>query len=178
MYRSQLLTLLNEYQPSLEEIDSKERLINFIKNNSNCFERTLKEGHITGSAWLVNKNKDKALLLHHRKLNIWVQPGGHADGNSDVLQVALNEAKEESGIDNIKAIKEEIFDIDIHLIPASVKEETHFHYDIRFLLQVEGDEQVKMNSESKNFMWIDKNNPQYNGDDRSVVRLIEKWQKL
>lgn len=176
MQRQEILNLLEKYQPNEQEFEFKHRMIDFIKNNSNCFDRSLEDGHITASSWLVNKENDKALLLHHAKLNIWVQPGGHCDGDHDILQVALKEAREESGINNIKALSDQIFDIDIHLIPESKKEKAHFHYDIRFLLQVIGDEQVALNEESKNFIWIDKNN--YPNIDTSVHRMIKKWQKL
>lgn len=112
-----------------------QRMIHFIQNTPECFERDNPTGHITGSAWLLNPEGDKALMTHHRKLKRWLQPGGHADGQKDTLAVAIREANEESGISCITAISDEIFDIDIHLIPSRPGEAEHFHYDIRYLLR-------------------------------------------
>ena len=70
-----------------------DRFIKFIEQNPNCFERSNK-GHITGSAWIVNHDNSKVLLTHHRKLNLWLQLGGHADGEPDTKAVSLKEAQE------------------------------------------------------------------------------------
>lgn len=88
----------------------------------------------------------------HRKLKRWVQPGGHADGQCDTLSVALREAEEESGISGISPISEDIFDIDIHLIPARPGEEAHYHYDIRYLLRAPH-ENVVISDESDALEW-------------------------
>lgn len=169
-----LLTLLGKYNPSYpEEIIAKERMISFINKNHNCFDRELEQGHITGSGWLLNKNGDKALLMHHMKLDKWLQPGGHADGNSDILAVAIKEAQEESGINAIEAVDGSIFDVDIHAIPENSKDKAHFHYDVRFLLQVKSDEELSNNGESKELRWIDKISALTT--EESVVRMYRKW---
>src|SRR5215510_11521790 len=90
----------------------------FVAANPNCFERSLQIGHVTGSAWIVDLDRTHALLTHHRKLNKWLQLGGHADGDPDILRVALREAREESNLDAIRPVSENIFDVDIHVIPA------------------------------------------------------------
>ena len=169
-----LLTLLDEYTPTYEEEGYKKQLIEFIKTHEDCFERSLEVGHITASAWLLNKTGEKALLMHHAKLNKWVQLGGHCDGNPDVLGVALQEAQEESGIKGIAAVSPSIFDIDIHEIPAKVEIKKHLHYDVRFLLQVTSDEKIKKNHESKELLWIhdEKDLPT---KSPSIVRMFYKW---
>ena len=111
------------------------RILYFIRNTLDCFERSHLTGHITGSAWLLNPNGDKVLMTLHRKLQRWLQPGGHADGQTDTLAVAIREAEEESGIHGITPVSEDIFDVDIHLIPARPGEPEHYHYDIRYLLR-------------------------------------------
>ncbi|MCL5875774.1 MAG: NUDIX hydrolase [Candidatus Dependentiae bacterium] len=174
MKREMLLKLLERYTPLIEEIVHKNKIINFIKNNTDCFERTLQEGHVTASAMLLNKNHTQALLMHHAKLDMWVQLGGHCDGESDVLQVAIKEAQEESGIMALEAVSSEIFDIDIHLIPANKKEAAHYHYDVRFLLHVVSDESIVQNSESKALQWFDVTGATLPTKERSVVRLFEK----
>lgn len=175
MKRTKLLDLLKNYIPSQEEQFFKEQIIAFAHNYENCFERSLEIGHITASCWLLNKNCSHALLTYHAKLNEWFQLGGHCDGNPDVLEVALKEAQEESGIASIKPVDNTIFDIDVHLIPENKKEKAHFHYDIRFLLQVTSDEQITISSESKDLRWFDKNRQSLPTTNSSVVRLFNKW---
>jgi len=176
MHRQQLLNLLQQYCPTdAQEKKFKEQLLAFVQKYPNCFERSLEVGHITASCWLVNKDNSKALLMHHTKLDKWFQLGGHCDGDSNVLQVALKEAQEESGIDAICPISKVIFDIDIHLIPASKKEKEHYHYDVRFLLQVTSDQQLTQNRESKELRWISKDKKDLPTDSPSVTRMFDKW---
>lgn len=176
MNRRTLTILLREYQPNApEELTYKNVMLAFIENHADCFERSLAIGHITASAWLVNKEQDQALLMHHTKLDKWFQLGGHCDGDSDVLNVAIKEAQEESGIQSIAPLSDAIFDIDIHLIPANKREEEHYHYDVRFLLQVTSDEQVIQNSESKELRWIGKSRGELPTNELSVTRMFDKW---
>lgn len=128
------------------------RILEFIRRTPDCFERSHAAGHITGSAWLLNPAGDKVLMTLHRKLKRWLQPGGHADGQSDTLAVALREAEEESGIRGILPVSEDIFDVDIHLIPARPGEPAHFHYDIRYLLRAPH-EQFVISDESDALAW-------------------------
>ena len=176
MKRLNLRKLLQNYHPvDQQEKNFKEKTLLFIDQNPDCFERTLKIGHITASAWLQNKDGSKALLLHHAKLNRWFQLGGHCDGDSDVLAVAIKEVQEESGIQNIAPVSTEIFDLDIHEIPANSREQAHDHYDVRFLLKVVGDEEIVQNRESKELRWIGKNILELPTDNPSVVRMFNKW---
>lgn len=176
MKRNKLISLLQNYFPvSAEEIKAKKDILDFINQYENCFERSLSVGHITASCWLLNKDKTKALLMHHTKLDKWVQLGGHCDGNPDTLEVAVKEAQEESGMQSIVPLSEEIFDIDIHFIPANNKEVGHYHYDIRFLLVVISHEDFIKNRESKELRWIGKNLKDLTTDSLSVVRMFNKW---
>jgi 8-oxo-dGTP pyrophosphatase MutT (NUDIX family) len=174
--RSGLIELLNKYTPALnEEIEFKERMLSFIAQNIDCFERSLPIGHITASCWLLSKDQQSALLMHHAKLDNWFQLGGHCDGDSDVLAVAIKEAQEESGIIGIVPVNHDIFDIDIHLIPENSKEKAHYHYDVRFLLQVVSDEDIVQNTESKELRWIKKEITALPTQNPSVVRMFNKW---
>jgi len=178
MNRASLQQLLKEYNPLYsDEKVYKNQMLTFIEHHPNCFERSLEIGHLTASCWLLNKDNSAALLLHHKKLQKWFQLGGHADGNHDLLAVAIKEAQEESGILNIVPIFNDIFDIDIHMIPANSKEKAHYHYDVRFLLQVVSDESVVQNHESNELRWISKNKQDLPTQDWSVVRMFEKWIK-
>ena len=176
MNRNELLKKLQEYSPSApEERVFKDQMITFINEHPNCFDRSLEIGHITASCWLLNKDGSRALLMHHAKLDKWFQLGGHCDGESNVPMVALKEAREESGINGIELKSHDIFDIDIHLIPANKKEKAHYHYDVRFLLQVMSDEQIVRSSESKDLAWISKDLASLPTNNPSVVRMFEKW---
>ncbi|HSW73737.1 MAG TPA: NUDIX hydrolase [Candidatus Limnocylindria bacterium] len=176
MHRSPLLNLLDSYQPQApEEHVYKEQITQFVKHHPQCFDRTLEIGHITASSWLLNKSGTHALLTHHAKLNAWFQLGGHCDGDADVLAVALKEAQEESGIMHIKPIAPAIFDIDIHLIPANSRERAHYHYDIRFLLQVMSDEEFVQSAESKALAWVSQDKTQLPTQERSITRMFDKW---
>jgi len=182
MHRQNLIKQIDSYAPSTDvEREMVVRFQKFIQQNTRCFERSLKEGHITGSAWLLNRGGDRVLMTHHKKLNKWLQLGGHADGESDILQVALREAQEESGILQVVPVRKEIFDIDIHRIPERPGEPEHFHYDVRYLVQVSGDgDQFKVSDESNSLKWVSKAElDNLNSDglklDRSVYRMAQKW---
>ncbi|MCH1408572.1 MAG: NUDIX hydrolase, partial [Verrucomicrobiales bacterium] len=137
-----------------DEADTARSVIDFVERNSDCFDRSLNEGHITGSAWIVDSSGTNTLLTHHRKLGIWLQLGGHADGESDVLSVAMDEAVEESGLTSLEVVCEEIFDLDVHGIPARKNEPAHFHYDVRFLFRQTGAEDYIVSEESHDLAWV------------------------
>lgn len=177
MHRKNILDLLNAYEPSLEEEKcAKENIIEFINTNPDCFERHLQKGHITASSFLVNADNTKALLMHHKKLNIWVQLGGHADGNCNVLEVAIKEACEESGLDDIQVVSKEIFDLDVHKIPANKKEQEHFHYDIRFLLKTNKEFLIQKNNESNDLRWFGKEE-ELPTKEKNILRMFNKWKE-
>lgn len=131
-----------------------QRIREFVQAAPDCFQRSHREGHITGSAWLLNPRGNAALLTLHRKLGRWLQPGGHADGDPDPLRVTLREAAEESGITGIQHLSPDIFDVDIHRIPARPQagEPEHLHYDIRFVLQAPH-ETFTCSAESEALAW-------------------------
>lgn len=177
MKNKTLFELLNAYHPeALEEKAFKQDMLELLKD-PNCFERSREDGHFTASCWLLNKDETQALLMHHTKLDQWFQLGGHCDGDSDVLAVALKEAQEESGINNIVPVSPDIFDLDIHLIPASSKHPVHYHYDVRFLLKVASYEKVIQNSESKELRWITNDSATLPPVNESVKRMFTKWTK-
>src|SRR3990167_3869834 len=103
----------------LEALDHPQAkdIYHFITREPQCFERECKEGHVTGSALVLNHDHSQVLLTYHRKLNRWLQLGGHSDGNPNTAEVALREAQEESGIQNLEFVTKKIIDVDVHLIP-------------------------------------------------------------
>lgn len=132
-----------------------EDTLTFINTHSDCFSRTNQLGHITGSSLIINKDVTSVLLHHHRKIDQWLQLGGHSDGDSHTLRVALTEAEEESGLKGFHVVSENIFDIDIHEFPALDDFPAHLHYDVRFLFQISSDLPLtKADRESKDLAWI------------------------
>ena len=155
MDRSQLIHSLNNYQTTFEE--EKEAIPRFkslLLNFSNCYERLLITGHLTASAWIIDEFGTSALLAHHKKLNCWLQPGGHADGDENIINVAIREAKEETGLKSFKLIDGNIFDIDIHFIPRHKDIQSHYHHDIRFLFVADKTENYVISDESNELAWI------------------------
>lgn len=176
MHRQNVLTLLEDYKPTdrVEE-SSRQRIIEFVKVHSDCFERSCIPGHITGSAWLINRQGSHVLLTHHGKLHMWLQLGGHCDGQSNVLDVSLREAQEESGIHAIEPVSGGIFDVDVHLIPERPGEPAHFHYDISFLMRVTDDSPYVMSDESNALQWFDQNPATFPSSELSMRRMFDKW---
>lgn len=131
-----------------------EEIYAFVAAHADCFCRTQKLGHITGSAWLLNPAGDKALLTLHHNLQRWMQLGGHSDGDPNTLAVALREATEESGIEGIVPVSPDIMDVDIHRIPdrPAKNEPAHWHYDIRFLMRAPH-EHYRISPESDDLAW-------------------------
>lgn len=179
MHRRPLLTQLRAYaQRHPAEDETVQRLIAFVEEYPNCFERSLQVGHITGSAWVVNRDGSRALFTHHRKLDAWLQLGGHADGEADVPRVALREAEEESGLAELRLFSEEIFDVDIHAIPARGAEPAHFHYDVRYVVQAIGSDAFRVSNESHDLAWIPISDVLAQFNEESILRMARKWQRM
>jgi 8-oxo-dGTP pyrophosphatase MutT (NUDIX family) len=157
----------------------RERLAVFLETYGiYAFDRALAPGHVTASAWIVDPDRLHAVLLHHRKLDRWLQLGGHVDGDPDVRRSALREAREESGLRTLRAIVDEIYDIDVHRIPARGSEPEHDHYDLRFALEADPREPLVRNAESHDVRWIALTDLEAYAIDDSVRRLAAKTQTL
>jgi 8-oxo-dGTP pyrophosphatase MutT (NUDIX family) len=177
--RARLLDELDAYAPeTAHERAMHADLRKFVAENTGCFERTLLAGHVTGSAWIVDRGGRLALLTHHRKLGRWLQPGGHADGDPDVRAVALREAREESGLRSLISASPRIFDIDVHAIPARGGEPAHLHYDVRFAFFGDPNEAPLASEESHAVAWIPLARVEEFGIDDSVRRLVEKTSRI
>ncbi|MEE8169734.1 MAG: NUDIX domain-containing protein [Phycisphaerae bacterium] len=176
MHRDALLDRLRTFSP-VESADgaARQRIVEFVRSNPDCFERSNSAGHITGSAWLIDPTGTRVLLTLHRKLGRWLQLGGHADGDCDAAAAALREAREESGIDAITLLDDAIFDLDVHEIPACDGVAAHLHYDIRFLMQVTGDPAFRTGPESRRLAWCTSDELSRLDPDASVGRMHRKW---
>lgn len=174
--RRKLLDSLDAYQPEdPAQAALKTRFMAFVAEYPDCCERSLAHGHLTGSAWLVSADGQRALLMHHRKLERWLQPGGHADGDFDLAGVALREAEEESGLSGLVP-EGGVFDLDRHEIPARGAEPAHWHYDLRFVVRASAGEDFRQNAESLALAWFDITELATRPDlDDSLRRMARRW---
>lgn len=171
-----LIDELNKFKSSklctIEEQHMISHFLNFLENNPAGFDRA-NSGHITSSAWIVNHERTHALLTHHKKFDLWVQLGGHNDGNRDCKQVAAQEGWEESGIPGLEFLHEGIFDIDIHAIASKCA----YHYDIRYLMQAPKGSNFIVSEESHDLAWVPFEKISEQTLFASVLRMNEKFKK-
>lgn len=181
--------LLENVSISFFEQQSKmiEKFRRFIESSEEIFLRKNLPGHFTGSAFILCKERKKLLMTHHLKLKKWLQLGGHADGESILHQVALNEALEESGLNNIRFSNYNffpnpqaplIFDIDCHFIPKNSKDPEHYHFDVRYLLCIDHDQEIKISRESLDLKWIDLDEVYLYNNEASIDRCVNKIKEL
>jgi 8-oxo-dGTP pyrophosphatase MutT (NUDIX family) len=174
--RSLLLSALRNYKTVYEEERSfAPRFIELLQH-PDAYQRTHLPGHITGSAWIINNDTTKVLLVEHANLHKWLQPGGHADGDENVLRVALREANEETGLTNLSLKDAGLFDIDIHSIPArkDLSFPQHDHYDVRFLFYADENDKLLISDESTDLRWIDLSELDKFNSEKSILRLRSK----
>ena len=139
------------------------------------FVRDRLDGHFTASAWLVDRSCTRVLLTHHRKLGIWVQLGGHADGDRDLCAVALREAEEESGLAGLR-VEPGVFDLDRHWIPEHKGVRGHWHYDVRYVVRAGDCEDFVVSAESHALAWRDIGAIAEDvGADESLRRMARRW---
>jgi 8-oxo-dGTP pyrophosphatase MutT (NUDIX family) len=149
-------------------------IIRFAEAQADCLLRSCVPGHLTGSAWIVSPDRERTLLTHHHKLDKWLQLGGHADGDGDLLAVALREAHEESGLTRLRAVDAEIFDCDRHWIPERKGEPAHYHHDLRFMIEADPVEPLVISSESKDLAWVDVARVTSLNPEESMARMVRK----
>jgi 8-oxo-dGTP pyrophosphatase MutT (NUDIX family) len=170
--RSQLLNLDLSDRP--EEAADRDRMIHLLDHCSTCFSRETFPAHFTGSALVVSWDAARVLLHHHRKLDRWLQFGGHCDGSEDVLSVARREALEESGIAGLTPISNLPFDLDIHEIPQFGSEPAHEHYDLRYLFTAPNGATVRISGESRELRWFTLEETQHQNLDPGLLRMIAR----
>lgn len=171
--RTELLAALALYQGWDEEQNFVPSFIELLKHRD-AYQRTHLPGHLTGSAWIIDETRGFVLLTHHSKLNKWLQPGGHADGDEDITGVASREVVEETGLHNFKVINP-IFDIDIHSIPARGSFPEHLHYDVRALLLANKNDLLTITEESHDLAWIPLDQvAEKSGSNSSIIRMMKK----
>ncbi|KAB7768165.1 NUDIX hydrolase [Xanthomonas maliensis] len=159
-----------------EEADVADAFAQLLDDAADPFVRARLQGHFTGSAWVVSGDGQRTLLTHHRKLQRWLQLGGHADGDRDLARVALREAEEESGLAELRLADGVVFDLDRHWIPARGDVPGHWHYDARYVVLAGSDERYQVSEESLALAWRPIAELLAEPDlDPSLRRMAQKW---
>jgi 8-oxo-dGTP pyrophosphatase MutT (NUDIX family) len=173
--RSSLVDAIRHYRSLYqEELAFKKQFLELL-DHPRAFYRDHLPGHITASGWIIESTRNFTLLTHHARLNKWLQPGGHADGDEHLLAVAEKEAREETGLTSLTSVHPGIFDLDIHPIPARKDFPEHFHYDVRFLFQANMDEALIVSEESHDLAWVaNAHLARATGNNTSILRMAEK----
>ena len=181
MHRESLLQALKRYEARYPQDRARSSAIAaFVRRQEDCFLRSCLEGHITASAWVLSPEGRRFLLVHHKKLGAWLQPGGHADGEPDTLTVALNESREESGLDAFEVVVEERdgpvlpLDVDVHTIPEYGDVPEHLHYDIRYLLRASKEGPLSVSEESHDVRWFSWGEAEAVLEEESLRRMAER----
>lgn len=166
-------SLLAAWQPPTPEQErTRRRILAFVDAHPrDAHLRTCLEGHLTASALVLDSRGERVLLTFHRKLGKWLQLGGHCDGDADLAAVALREAIEESGIEDL-AIDPMPIDLDIHPIPARKGEPEHLHLDTRFLVHAADGAIERASEESIQLRWFTRAEAAALDVDESVRRLL------
>lgn len=155
-----LVDQIENYHPFNEQEKMDKMLIlHCLKNENNIFCRENAIAHMTASAWVVNSTRTKVLMAYHNIYRSWAWLGGHADGEQDLLQVAIREVQEESGLRNICSMTDEVFSIEVLTVDGHMKRGTyvssHLHLNVTYLLEAnEEDELCAKADENSNVSWF------------------------
>ena len=177
MHRQAVLQLLRAHLAVAvdpHEVAMTSDTIRFVEARADCLLRACEPGHLTGSAWIVSPDRTRTLLTHHHKLDKWLQLGGHADGDPDLLAVALREAREESGLTRLRAVSSVPIDVDRHMIPPRKPEPEHYHYDLRFMIEADPAEPLVISNESKDLAWVEVARVTALNSEESMARMVRK----
>lgn len=149
-------------------------ILRFVEAHEDAFLRSCLTGHLTGSAWILSPDRTRTLLTHHRKLDKWLQLGGHADGQTDLREVALREAREESGLTRLRLLDQAVFDVDRHRIPERKGVPEHWHLDLRFLVEADPAEPLVISDESHDLAWVSLSDVERLNPEESMLRMVRK----
>lgn len=171
--RQDLINQIERYQPFNEQEEADKFLIlQWIRENDNAFLRENTVAHMTASAWVVNKDRSKVLMVYHNIYDSWSWLGGHADGETDLLAVALREVKEEAGISYVRPVSEEIFSLESLTVDGHEKNgvyvSSHLHLNVTYLMEADPEEKVSIKEdENSGVAWF--------APEEALERSTEPW---
>ena len=160
MNRFELISQIKKYK-AFNEQEEKDKylLLAWIMDNEDAFSRENKIAHITATGWVVNKDRSKVLMVYHNIYDSWSWVGGHADGETDLLAVAIREVKEETGIKKVCPVTEDIFSLESLTVDGHIKNgsyiSSHLHLNITYLLEADSEEAVSIKEdENSGVAWF------------------------
>ncbi len=175
MDQATLLADLARFRP-LDDRDRQahDAILALAGDHEQAWHRGNIPGHVTSSAWVVDETWEYALLVFHKKLQRWLQLGGHIDDDPTLPDSALREVREESGLSRIRLASQHIFDIDIHEIPARKTDPAHLHFDVRYLVIADNREPIQCSDESDDLQWVPVRDLANLTDEVSVTRMADR----
>ena len=171
--RQELLDEIAAYHPFNEQEERDKNLIfQWIEQHEDAFSRENTVAHVTASAWMVNKDRSKVLMVYHNIYNSWSWLGGHADGETDLLSVAIREVKEEAGISNVFPVSEDIFSLESLTVDGHWKNgkyvSSHLHFNVTYLLEADSEEAVSIKAdENSGVAWF--------APEEALAKSTEPW---
>ena len=179
---------LEQYKPYNEQEEVEKRImLKYLTDFDNSLTRQNEYGHFTSSAFVLNKERTKILMIYHNIYKSWAWVGGHSDGDSDLLQVAIKEAKEETGITNVKPVSDDIYSLEIVTVNGHVKRGkyvgSHVHLNLTYLLEADEAEAIKIKEdENSGVKWVPINEVVNESNERWIKehvysKIIEKMKK-
>ena len=166
---------IEKYVPYNEQEEKdKNTILKYMDTFEDTLTRNNEFGHFTASAWVVNKERTKVLMIYHNIYKSWAWTGGHADGESDLLSVAVREVKEETGVENVKVLDDDIFSLEIVCVNGHIKRgkyvSSHVHLNVTYLLEVDENETLRIKEdENSGVKWVP--------IDEIEVASTERWVK-
>ena len=142
-----------------QEENDKKIILDYMNKFNNLLTRENEITHFTASSWTVNKERTKVLMIYHKIYNSWSWTGGHADGDTNLLYTAVRELKEETGVEKVNVLKDDIFSLEILCVNGHIKRgkyvSSHLHFNLTYLLEVDENEELKIKEdENSGVKWI------------------------
>ena len=160
MNRAGLTEAIRAYRPwNEQEAADREAILGFLAANEDAFVRTCPNAHMTASAWVVNRDRSKVLMVYHKIYDSWSWTGGHADGEEDLLSVAVREVKEETGVKAVTPVSDDIYSLEVLTVDGHEKRgryvSSHLHMNVTYLLEADETEELRVcEDENRGVSWF------------------------